>query len=130
MTRTDHFPFATPNFPIYSAAFTSDREVVFGGGGGASRSGVKNKLVSPVTSSFPCRLLHLVLLLSEQVPSSWIEVLTFFALPMQKLCRIDPVKKDIATLSEYELAAEEDTPMTMAISPSVGSFTLVQHDTR
>ena len=56
MTRTDHFPFATPNFPIYSAAFVTDREVVFGGGGGASRSGVKNKLVRrPFLPSFSVR---------------------------------------------------------------------------
>lgn len=125
MTRTDHFPFATPSFPIYSAAFTSDREVVFGGGGGASRSGVKNKLVSPVPPSFPRCLSQLVLLLSEQILSSQTELLVFLAPPVQKLCRIDPVKKNITTLSEYELAAEEDTPMTMAISPTVGPFTLV-----
>lgn len=57
MTRTDHFPFATPNFPIYSAAFVTDREVVFGGGGGASRSGVKNKLVGPSFLPFPSTFL-------------------------------------------------------------------------
>jgi len=38
---------------------------------------------------------------------------------MQKLCRIDPKKQDIVTLSEFELAVEEDTPMTMAKSPTV-----------
>jgi len=32
-------------FPIYSAAFVAPNEIVIGGGGGSSKSGVKNKLV-------------------------------------------------------------------------------------
>ncbi|KAK0498490.1 hypothetical protein EDD18DRAFT_1379296 [Armillaria luteobubalina] len=31
-------------FPVYSSAFISDNELVLGGGGGVSRSGIKNKL--------------------------------------------------------------------------------------
>lgn len=47
MTRTDHFACPTPAFPVYSLAFTSDRDVILGGGGGASRTGIANKLVRP-----------------------------------------------------------------------------------
>lgn len=32
-------------FPVYALAFIDDRTVVLGGGGGSSRSGVKNRLV-------------------------------------------------------------------------------------
>jgi hypothetical protein len=34
-------------FPVYALGFMSDRVVVLGGGGGSSRSGVRNRLVSP-----------------------------------------------------------------------------------
>jgi hypothetical protein len=33
-------------FPVYAIAFTNDRTVVLAGGGGSSRTGVKNRLVS------------------------------------------------------------------------------------
>lgn len=33
-------------FPVYAIAFTKDRTVVLAGGGGSSRTGVKNRLVS------------------------------------------------------------------------------------
>jgi hypothetical protein len=42
--RARHTPHALPAFPVYSSAFLSDNELVLGGGGGASRSGIKNKL--------------------------------------------------------------------------------------
>lgn len=32
-------------FPVYAIAFTDNRTVVLGGGGGSSRTGVKNRLV-------------------------------------------------------------------------------------
>jgi len=53
MTRTDHFACPTPAFPVYSLAFISDADVVLGGGGGASRTGIANKLVrtAPVLPS-------------------------------------------------------------------------------
>lgn len=33
-------------FPVYAIAFTNDRTIVLGGGGGSSRTGVRNRLVS------------------------------------------------------------------------------------
>ncbi|GLB33644.1 putative WD40 repeats containing protein [Lyophyllum shimeji] len=42
--RTGHSPHAFPAFPVYSSSFLSENELVLGGGGGASRSGIKNKL--------------------------------------------------------------------------------------
>ncbi|RDB22641.1 Guanine nucleotide-exchange factor SEC12 [Hypsizygus marmoreus] len=42
--RTRHTPHALPAFPVYSSSFLSESELVLGGGGGASRSGIKNKL--------------------------------------------------------------------------------------
>ncbi|KAI0092471.1 WD40 repeat-like protein [Irpex rosettiformis] len=42
--RVQHTAFPLPNFPVYSSAFVSDDELVIGGGGGQSKSGIKNKL--------------------------------------------------------------------------------------
>ncbi|PPQ65220.1 hypothetical protein CVT26_000197 [Gymnopilus dilepis] len=42
--RPRHTQHPLPSFPVYSCAFLSPNEVVLGGGGGASRSGIKNKL--------------------------------------------------------------------------------------
>ncbi|KAK7695568.1 hypothetical protein QCA50_000204 [Cerrena zonata] len=42
--RTKHASHPLPAFPVYSCAFVSPNEVVLGGGGGQSRSGIKNKL--------------------------------------------------------------------------------------
>ncbi|KAF8076223.1 WD40 repeat-like protein [Lyophyllum atratum] len=42
--RTRHSPHSLPAFPVYSSSFLSETELVLGGGGGASRSGIKNKL--------------------------------------------------------------------------------------
>lgn len=57
MTRTDHFLCQTPAFPVYSAAFSSDRQVILGGGGGATRSGISNKIVRPLLCSSLSRLI-------------------------------------------------------------------------
>ena len=43
--RTRHTAHSTPTFPVYSAAFLSPTELILGGGGGASKTGIKNKLV-------------------------------------------------------------------------------------
>ncbi len=43
--RVQHTAFPLPNFPVYSSAFVSDDELVIGGGGGQSKSGIKNKIV-------------------------------------------------------------------------------------
>lgn len=40
-----HFPLDV-QFPVYSVAWTDDKTVVLAGGGGSSRTGVKNRLVS------------------------------------------------------------------------------------
>jgi prolactin regulatory element-binding protein len=42
--RARHTAHSTPTFPVYSAAFLSPTELVLGGGGGASKTGIKNKL--------------------------------------------------------------------------------------
>ncbi|KIO30192.1 hypothetical protein M407DRAFT_156595 [Tulasnella calospora MUT 4182] len=44
MVRCNHTQHALPSFPVYSIGFVADDKVVLGGGGGASRSGIKNKL--------------------------------------------------------------------------------------
>ena len=43
--RPRHTQHSLPSFPIYSCAFLTPLQVVLGGGGGASKSGIKNKLV-------------------------------------------------------------------------------------
>ena len=45
MTRTQHYSHATTAFPVYCLDWTADTTVLLGGGGGASRSGIINKLV-------------------------------------------------------------------------------------
>jgi len=42
--RARHTAHSTPTFPVYSAAFLSPTELILGGGGGASKTGIKNKL--------------------------------------------------------------------------------------
>ncbi|KAI0080678.1 WD40 repeat-like protein [Panus rudis PR-1116 ss-1] len=42
--RTKHSPHSLPGFPVYSCAFVSENELVLGGGGGQSKTGIKNKL--------------------------------------------------------------------------------------
>ncbi|EAU84276.2 hypothetical protein CC1G_01272 [Coprinopsis cinerea okayama7 len=42
--RPRHTQHPLPSFPVYSCTFLSDNKVVLGGGGGATRSGIKNKL--------------------------------------------------------------------------------------
>lgn len=44
--RARHISHSLPAFPVYSSSFLSENELILGGGGGASRSGIKNKLVS------------------------------------------------------------------------------------
>jgi hypothetical protein len=43
--RARHTAHSTPTFPVYTAVFLSPEELVLGGGGGASKTGIKNKLV-------------------------------------------------------------------------------------
>ncbi|KAG9051039.1 hypothetical protein FS837_000147 [Tulasnella sp. UAMH 9824] len=44
MVRANHTQHPLASFPVYSIGFVADDKVVLGGGGGASRSGIKNKL--------------------------------------------------------------------------------------
>lgn len=48
--RARHTAHSTPGFPVYSATFLSPGELILGGGGGASKTGIKNKLVCLPTS--------------------------------------------------------------------------------
>lgn len=48
MTRTQHYMHPTKSFPVYCLDWISDDVVLLGGGGGASRSGIKNMLVSVI----------------------------------------------------------------------------------
>ena len=43
--RTQHTTHQLPAFPVYCSAWISEDKLVLGGGGGASKTGVKNKLV-------------------------------------------------------------------------------------
>lgn len=49
--RAQHTAHSFPAFPVYSCAFIADDEVVVGAGGGASRTGIKNKLVRPLRAA-------------------------------------------------------------------------------
>ncbi|KAI0321862.1 WD40-repeat-containing domain protein [Amylostereum chailletii] len=42
--RARHVAHSVPAFPVYSATFLSPNDLVLGGGGGASKTGIKNKL--------------------------------------------------------------------------------------
>jgi len=42
--RTKHTAHPLPSFPVYSCTFITPNELVLGGGGGQSKSGIKNKL--------------------------------------------------------------------------------------
>ncbi|WVQ76361.1 hypothetical protein IAR50_006026 [Cryptococcus sp. DSM 104548] len=44
MTRTAHHPHPTPAFPVYCLEWATDHDLILGGGGGATRSGIQNKL--------------------------------------------------------------------------------------
>ncbi|KAE9410285.1 WD40 repeat-like protein [Gymnopus androsaceus JB14] len=72
--RVLHNNHQLPAFPVYSSAFLSENELVVGGGGGATKSGIKNKL----------RLFNI----GED--------------------------RSIELKDEFELAAGEDAPMSMA----------------
>ncbi|KAI0663153.1 WD40 repeat-like protein [Cubamyces menziesii] len=76
--RTKHTSHPLPSFPVYSSAFVSSTDFVLGGGGGQSKTGIKNKL----------RLYH-----TEN-------------------------DKTLELVSELELAAGEDAPMSIAAHPS------------
>ena len=43
--RTKHAVHSLPAFPVYSSAFIGPDQLILGGGGGQSKTGIKNKLV-------------------------------------------------------------------------------------
>lgn len=88
--RARHSLHPIPAFPVYSAAFLANGLLAVGGGGGASRSGIKNKLVS--RPSRPSRPTH--------------------RLP-QRLYTVNN-ERSIALVGEFELQSGEDAPMSMA----------------
>jgi prolactin regulatory element-binding protein len=96
--RPHHTPHPLSSFPVYSCAFLSANKFVLGGGGGASRSGIKNKLVciSAVWDIF------------AQVASC-------------RLQRLYAVNEDraIQLKDEFELEKGEDAPMSMAAHAEV-----------
>lgn len=93
--RTQHTAHSLPAFPVYSSAFISEHELVLGGGGGQSKTGIKNKLVGPF-------LLH---------------DLQTCLIVEQRLYRVDN-DKVIELLHELELEKGEDAPMSMAAHPT------------
>ncbi|KAF4602259.1 hypothetical protein EYR40_005464 [Pleurotus pulmonarius] len=42
--RVRHTPHSLPTFPVYSSAFLSPNDLVLGGGGGSTKSGIKNRM--------------------------------------------------------------------------------------
>lgn len=91
--RAKHTAHTLEAFPIYSCAFVAPQDVVLGGGGGQSRSGIKNKLVST------CIVRNVVSGSNS----------TF----RQRLYHVES-DKVINLLDELELEKGEDAPMSMA----------------
>ena len=56
MTRTSHKAHPTPQFPVYAVDWADDETVILAGGGGATKSGIENKIVSAATKNakLPC----------------------------------------------------------------------------
>jgi prolactin regulatory element-binding protein len=94
--RARHTAHSTPTFPVYSAAFLSPTELILGGGGGASKTGIKNKLVRRPYSRFD--------------PDS-----SFF---FQRLYHVDEFLT-LKIADELQLESGEDAPMSMAVHPDV-----------
>lgn len=91
--RPRHTQHPLPAFPVHSATFVAPNKLVVGGGGGSSRSGIKNKLVR--------RLKHSIFLCSSI---------------FQRLYNINS-ERDIQVEAEYEV---EDAPTSMAADVQVG----------
>ncbi|KAK1236681.1 hypothetical protein PQX77_000037 [Marasmius sp. AFHP31] len=99
--RVKHTPHSFEGFPVYSSTFISDNQVVFGGGGGASKSGIKNKLASHSSTVVP-RISCVKG--GEQ--------------------RLYAVGEDLSIdlQDEFELAKGEDAPMSMAAHPKASDL--------
>lgn len=93
--RPRHIQHSLPNFPIYSAAFIAPNKLVIGGGGGSSKSGIKNKLASHRSNCFP----------SQNLPV------------LQRLYSIDS-DREIHLNHEIEV---DDAPTSMTVDQQVGN---------
>jgi prolactin regulatory element-binding protein len=45
MTRTSHKAHPTPQFPVYAVDWADEETLILAGGGGATKSGIENKIV-------------------------------------------------------------------------------------
>lgn len=99
--RTQHALHTLQAFPVYSLGFIKDDKLLLGGGGGATRSGIKNKLV---------RGSVFVLIRQNSVLCS------------QRLYDIDETGAKLDLVTELELEKDEDAPMSMAIDHQVCLF--------
>lgn len=97
--RPRHTQHPLPSFPVYSCAFLSPNEVVLGGGGGASRSGIKNKLVCVVI---------------------FFQIRHELTANFQRLYNIG-ADRAIELKDEFELEKGEDAPMSMAAHKDVST---------
>lgn len=92
--------FAVPvGIPVYGLAFTSSNQLLLGGGGGAGRTGVKNKLVKFWQLVYVVSGYSLVFLIS------------------QISYKVEPRRKDIEEEAVYEVPDGEDAPMCLDIHP-------------
>jgi prolactin regulatory element-binding protein len=94
-------------FPVYAIDYLQDRVVLLAGGGGSSRTGVKNRLVR-VSS------------LSRRAVSPYrIHEHTDTSDGKQSLYKINTVTRQFDLIEQHELSKEEDAPMTVAIHEPV-----------
>lgn len=101
--RARHTAHNIPAFPIYSSAFLGPDKFVLGGGGGSSKSGIKNKLARRRLITYS---------------TDW---------TLQKLYKVDE-QRNIDLIDESELQVGEDAPMSMSADTTVRvSLNLADH---
>lgn len=128
MASKGHF-ISKVDFPVYSIAWTGERELVVCGGGGAGRSGVKNSIVSGVVvcerlprepperrrdgvrCSFRRRLLTTATPPPTYTPPP--------NSPQQSICELDAKAQTCQRKIELELSRKEDAPSTIAVHTEV-----------
>ena len=101
--RARHTAHSLPSFPVYASAFVDENLLVLGGGGGPSKTGIKNKLVGVLFT------------LPESLGSS--------AFP-QRLYNVDE-SMTLSLVDELELEKGEDAPMSMAAHLEVRRVTFL-----
>ena len=93
-------------WPVYSVQFVDERVAVLAGGGGASRSGVMNQLVSLYITTARLDLDHRP--------------------RRQTMYSIDDSKRQLELVHQHQLSKDEDAPMTIAVDPAVRSLPTAQ----